>query len=202
METLMNKAIRTIAACVLGGAALCGHAYAQSQNYPSRPIRIVVPYTPGGFNDTMARVVGKKLQDAWAQPVIVDNRPGGGTTIGTDHVAKSPADGYTLLVVGFPLPVNQFLYKKLPYDTAKDFAPVILGGAIAQRDGGQIIFAVSFCQRSGGRSQSQAGQTQLRIVGQWHVEPPDHGVFHECRGHQHDADPLQRQRADGDRAAR
>lgn len=124
----MNKAIRTIATCVLGGAVLCGHAYAQGQNYPSKPIRIVVPYTPGGFNDTMARVVGKKLQDAWGQPVIVDNRPGGGTTIGTDHVAKSPADGYTLLVVGFPLPVNQFLYKKLPYDTAKDYAPVILGG--------------------------------------------------------------------------
>jgi tripartite-type tricarboxylate transporter receptor subunit TctC len=125
----MNKAIRTVAACVVGAAAtLCSHAYAQGQNYPSKPIRIVVPYTPGGFNDTMARIFGKKLQDAWGQPVVVDNRPGGGTTIGTDHVAKSAPDGYTLLVVGFPLPVNQYLYKKLPYDTTKDLVPVIIGG--------------------------------------------------------------------------
>lgn len=124
----MNKAVRPLAAALVGGAMLCSAAYAQAQSYPSKPIRIVVPYTPGGFNDTMARVVGKKLQDAWGQAVIVDNRPGGGTIIGSDHVAKSAPDGYTLLVVGFPLPVNQYLYKKLPYDTAKDFAPVILGG--------------------------------------------------------------------------
>lgn len=124
----MNKTRRLITAAILGGAVLSGHAFAQSQGYPSKPIRIVVPYTPGGFNDTMARLVGKKLQDAWGQPVIVDNRPGGGTIIGSEHVAKSPPDGYTLLVVGFPLPVNQYLYKKLPYDTVKDFAPVILGG--------------------------------------------------------------------------
>jgi tripartite-type tricarboxylate transporter receptor subunit TctC len=127
METLM-KFTRTLAVVAFGAAVSCGAAYAQAQNYPNRPIRIVVPYTPGGFNDTMARVFGKKLQDAWGQPVIVDNRPGGGTIIGTEHVAKSAPDGYTLLVVGFPLPVNQYLYKKLPYDTAKDFAPVILGG--------------------------------------------------------------------------
>ncbi len=125
----MNKAVRTtFAAAVIGGAMLCSGAYAQGQAYPTKPIRIVVPYTPGGFNDTMARIVGKKLQDAWGQPVIVDNRPGGGTIIGSDHVAKSAPDGYTLLVVGFPLPVNQYLYKKLPYNTAKDFAPIILGG--------------------------------------------------------------------------
>ncbi|HYD61495.1 MAG TPA: tripartite tricarboxylate transporter substrate binding protein [Noviherbaspirillum sp.] len=124
----MNKAVRTFAAAVLGGAMLCSGAYAQGQSYPAKPIRIVVPYTPGGFNDTMARIVGKKLQDAWGQPVIVDNRPGGGTIIGSDHVAKSAPDGYTLLVVGFPLPVNQYLYKKLPYNTAKDFAPIVLGG--------------------------------------------------------------------------
>jgi tripartite-type tricarboxylate transporter receptor subunit TctC len=130
METQMKQAVRTIAACLLGTAAILGsQAHAQSQNYPNKPIRIVVPYTPGGFNDTMARIVGKKLQDTWGQPVVVDNRPGGGTTIGTDHVAKSAPDGYTLLVVGFPLPVNQYLYKKLPYDTAKDFAPIIIGGS-------------------------------------------------------------------------
>lgn len=124
----MTRAVRYLAAAIAGTAIFCGAAQAQGQAYPAKPIRIVVPYTPGGFNDTMARVVGKKLQDAWGQPVIVDNRPGGGTIIGTEHVAKSAPDGYTLLVVGFPLPVNQFLFKKLPYDTAKDIAPIILGG--------------------------------------------------------------------------
>lgn len=120
--------VRTILAAIGAAALMHGAVHAQPDNYPSKPLRIVVPYTPGGFNDTMARLVGKKLQDAWGQPVIVDNRPGGGTIIGTEHVVKSAPDGYTLLVVGFPLPVNQYLYKKLPYDTAKDLSPVILGG--------------------------------------------------------------------------
>ncbi|OWW20826.1 tripartite tricarboxylate transporter substrate binding protein [Noviherbaspirillum denitrificans] len=124
----MTRAVKILSAAIAGAALICGAAQAQAQAYPNKPIRIVVPYTPGGFNDTMARVVGKKLQDAWGQPVIVDNRPGGGTIIGTEHVAKSAPDGYTLLVVGFPLPVNQYLFKKLPYDTAKDIAPIVLGG--------------------------------------------------------------------------
>ncbi|MGK6305780.1 tripartite tricarboxylate transporter substrate binding protein [Variovorax sp. DT-64] len=101
---------------------------AQPGSYPDKPIRIVVPYTPGGFNDTMARVFARKLQEAWGQPAVVDNRPGAGTVLGTDAGAKAAPDGHTLVVVGFPLVVNQYIYPKLPYDTKKDFAPVILGG--------------------------------------------------------------------------
>ena len=95
-------------------------------DYPSKPIRIVVPYPPGGFNDTLARTIGQKLHDKWTQPVVVDNRPGGGTTIGTNLVARSAADGYTLLVVSFAFAVNPALYASLPYDTVKDFTPVVL----------------------------------------------------------------------------
>ncbi|CAN7781151.1 tripartite tricarboxylate transporter substrate binding protein [Variovorax sp. LjRoot175] len=102
--------------------------HAQPGNYPDKPIRIIVPYTPGGFNDTMARVFARKLQDGLGQPAVVDNRPGAGTVLGTDAGAKAAPDGYTLVVVGFPLVVNQYVYPKLPYDTKKDFAPVILGG--------------------------------------------------------------------------
>lgn len=115
----------------LGAAALAltlPAAQAQPANYPDKPIRIVVPYTAGGFNDTMARVFARKLQDAWGQPAVVDNKPGAGTVLGTDAGAKAPPDGYTLVVVGFPLVVNQYIYPKLPYDTKTDFAPVILGG--------------------------------------------------------------------------
>src|SRR3954466_14035811 len=97
----------------------------------SKPIRIVVPYTPGGFNDTLGRIVAQKFTDDWGVPTVVENRPGGGTLIGPDAVAKAPADGYTLLVVAFPFAVNPTLYAKLPYDTVKDFAPLILAGQAA-----------------------------------------------------------------------
>src|ERR1041384_4412732 len=96
-----------------------------------KTIRIVVPYTPGGFNDTLGRIVAQKFTDDWGVPAVVENRPGGGTLIGSDAVAKAPADGYTLLVVAFPFGVNPTLYAKLPYDTVKDFAPLILAGQSA-----------------------------------------------------------------------
>ena len=97
----------------------------------SKTIRIVVPYTPGGFNDTLGRIVAQKFTDDGGVPTVVENRPGGGTLIGTDAVAKAPADGYTLLVVAFPFAVNPTLYAKLPYETVKDFAPLILAGQAA-----------------------------------------------------------------------
>src|SRR4051794_6376540 len=110
-----------LAALVLAGSA--AHA-----EYPEKTIRIVVPYPPGGFNDTLGRIVAQKLGEAWGQPAVVENRPGGGTLIGTDQVAKAGRDGYTLLVVAFPFAVNPSLYAKLPYDTVKDFAPLLLAG--------------------------------------------------------------------------
>src|SRR3954464_444503 len=97
----------------------------------SKTIRIVVPYTPGGFNDTLGPIVAQKFTDDWGVPTGVESRPGGGTLIGTDAVAKAPADGYTLRVVAFPFAVNPTLYAKLPYDTVKDFAPLILAGQAA-----------------------------------------------------------------------
>lgn len=96
--------------------------------FPSRPVRIVVPYPPGGFNDTLGRLIAVYLSKTWKQPVVVDNKPGGGTVIGTQAVATAPADGHTLLVVQFPFAANPWLYKSLPYDTEKSFAPVVLAG--------------------------------------------------------------------------
>lgn len=127
----MKRWFRSIVPALVAGvlAATASAGYAQSQIYPNKPIRIVVPYPPGGFNDTLARTVGAKLQAAWGQPVVVDNRPGGGTVIGTDSVAKAPADGYTLLVTPFAFAVNQSLLKKLPYDPVKDFSPITLAAS-------------------------------------------------------------------------
>ena len=100
---------------------------AGAQSYPSKPIRLVVPYPPGGPLDIMARAIGQKLTEAWSQPVVVDNRAGAGGNIGADLVAKSPADGYTLLMGAVAThAINPTLYGKVPYDPVKDFAPVAL----------------------------------------------------------------------------
>ena len=121
---------RALLACALGTAfSLGGTGLAHAEGaYPSKPIRIIVPYPTGGFNDTLGRLVAAKLSVAWKQPVIVDNKPGGGTVIGTQAAAAAPADGHTLLVVQFPFAANPWLYKSLPYDSAKAFAPVVLAG--------------------------------------------------------------------------
>jgi len=100
--------------------------YAQAQAFPTRPLRIVVPYPPGGGADFVARAIGPKLGEVLDQPVTVDNRAGAAGIIGTDHVAKSAPDGYTLLLVGFEFAANASLYSKLPYDSQRDFAPVTL----------------------------------------------------------------------------
>lgn len=102
-------------------------AGASAQTYPAKPIRLVVPYPPGGPLDIMARAIGQKLTEAWKQPVVVDNRAGAGGNIGADLVAKSPADGYTLLMGAVAThAINPGLYSKLPYDPVKDFTPVAL----------------------------------------------------------------------------
>jgi tripartite-type tricarboxylate transporter receptor subunit TctC len=95
-----------------------------ADTYPQRPLRLIVPFPPGGAGDTVARMVAQKLGDTFGQQVVVDNRPGGGTIIATEIGAKAIPDGHTLLVVSAAFTVNPSLYKKLPYDTEKDFIPV------------------------------------------------------------------------------
>ena len=115
--------IRCIAAATMF-AAPGAVAFAAAPDFPTKPVRFIVPFTPGAINDLLARLIGSRLAESWNQQVVVDNRAGAGTVIGTDLVAKSPADGYTLLLVSTAFAINQTLYPKLPYDTVKDFAPV------------------------------------------------------------------------------
>lgn len=96
------------------------------QDYPNRAIRMIVPFSPGGATDILARLMGRKLNDRFGQPVVVENRAGGGGNIGADYVAKSPPDGYTLLAAGIPQAIGMSLFKKLPYDMARDLAPITL----------------------------------------------------------------------------
>lgn len=101
---------------------------AQAQNYPSRPVRFIVPFPPGGGNDIVGRIVAQRLNETLGVPVVVDNRGGAGGTIGTDITSKAPPDGHTMLVNNISLAVNATLVPKLPYDTLKDLAPVTLLG--------------------------------------------------------------------------
>jgi tripartite-type tricarboxylate transporter receptor subunit TctC len=112
------------AAC---GVLLMGAAGSmRAQDYPTRTVHFIVPYVPGGGVDFVGRTLAQKLSDSWGQAVIVDNRPGGGTNIGSELVARAAPDGYTLLIGGVPNTVNVTLYPKLSYDLIRDFAPVIL----------------------------------------------------------------------------
>src|SRR3954463_8353620 len=98
---------------------------ATAQTYPSRPVKIVVPATPGGAIDLIARTLAEKLTGSLGQPVVVENKPGASNNLGTDFVAKSPADGYTLVIVASSHATNKHLFKALPYDPVKDFEPVV-----------------------------------------------------------------------------
>ena len=98
-----------------------------AQTYPGKPIRIVVPYAAGGTSDILARQIGPKLTDAWGQPVIVENKPGANGNVGADFVAKSAADGYTLLLTDLGgLVISASVYPKLPFNPSKDFSPVVM----------------------------------------------------------------------------
>jgi len=99
-----------------------------AQTYPSKPIRFIVPFPPGGGNDIVGRIVAQKLAEGFGLSVVVDNRGGAGGTVGTEMAAKAPADGHTMLVNNISLAVNATLFPKLPYDTLKDLAPVTLVG--------------------------------------------------------------------------
>jgi tripartite-type tricarboxylate transporter receptor subunit TctC len=125
-KSLLRTVTRTLSSAALATFAVVHGAIAQAQ-YPDKPIKIVVPFTAGGTTDILARAVGAEMQKAFNQTVVIENKPGAGGNIGADSVAKSAADGYTLLMgtVGTH-GINVSLYPKMPYDAVKDFAPVSL----------------------------------------------------------------------------
>ena len=117
-----RRVTRSARLALLLTAALASSAFAQG--YPQKTIRFVVPFPPGGATDALARVLGEKMSEAWKQPVLIDNRAGAGGNIAAELVAKSPADGYTIIVVGMNHAANLALYSKLAYHPVRDFTPV------------------------------------------------------------------------------
>ena len=123
MDALRAITSSSIALIVAVAATSAGAAQAE-QAYPSKPIRIVVPFTPGGTSDVLARLIGPKLSDAWGQPVVIETRTGAGGTIGTNLVAKATPDGYTLLISSAAFAISAAIHQNLPYDAVKDFAGI------------------------------------------------------------------------------
>jgi tripartite-type tricarboxylate transporter receptor subunit TctC len=126
-EKKMNRVTRllTIFALMLAGGLYSLPGFAQT--YPAKPVRVVVPFAAGGTTDIVTRILAQRMEQIWGQPLIVDNRPGAGGNIGSEIVARSPADGYTLLMATVATHgINASLYRKIPYDPVGDFAPVTL----------------------------------------------------------------------------
>ncbi len=120
----------TLKLLVVPIAVLCG-GHAAAQDYPSKPITVVVPYAPGGTNDIIARSVSAKMAQSLGQPVVVENKPGASGALGAGFVARAAADGYTILTApSNVLVINNWVYKNLPYNTARDFAPLSVAGYV------------------------------------------------------------------------
>ena len=129
MKAHFHRVARSTLAAVLGSSFLLAGGNAQAQNYPSKSVRMLVPFAAAGPTDVIARLVAQKLSESLGQQFYVENVPGAGGNTGTAMAAKSPADGYTILVVSTGFVINPSLYAKVPYDSVKDFAPVTLVAA-------------------------------------------------------------------------
>lgn len=127
-QFVATRSAAALAALVFAGGCLVALvAPAQAQDYPAKPVKMVVPFPPGGSLDITGRLIAQRLSEMWGQSVVVENRPGAGGNIGADFVAKSPPDGYTILMGALSThAVNPNLYSKMPYDAAKDFVPITL----------------------------------------------------------------------------
>src|ERR1043166_3601194 len=116
------------AGAILAAALGVASPAVRTQTYPSRTITLIIPFAAGGSNDVVGRAIGKKLTEAWGQPVVIENRPGAGALIGTEAVAKAHPDGYTLLLVSPTFTIGPAIRKHMPFDTVRDFTPVAFIG--------------------------------------------------------------------------
>ena len=172
----MNRCVRYIAhAFVVGMIVTIAGPPAIAQPYPNRPVKMIVPFAPGGATDIIARTVAQKLSDRVGQAVVVENRPGAGTTVGNAEVAKAKPDGYTLLFAPTPFVISQVVYPTLPYDARRDFTPIsllatspfilVVNPAIAAKSVGELVAlakakpgTLTFCSAGNGTVPHLAGE--------------------------------------------
>ena len=164
--------MKNASARLLAFALFCAATAACAQAYPSKPIRMVVGFPPGGGNDIIARMVGSKMQEAWGEPVLIDNKPGANSIIAAEYVAKSAPDGYTLLVNATGgMSVNPVLYTKLPYDPLKDFVPISMVGIFPlvlvvhpSLPAGSVTELVAYARANPGKLDYSAGSTAFQVA--------------------------------------
>ena len=189
-------------ALAAGLASARGAAAEEAYPNPGRSIRIIVPFSPATGIDILARTLGQKLGEKWKLAVVVDNRVGASGNIGTEAAAKSPPDGYTLLMTANTIVLNRSLFKKIPYDPIKDFAPIaplaIASMALVTHPSHQGEDR----RRADPVREGESGQDQLRLARQRHAAPSGDGAV-QARGRDRlDARAVPRHRAGGDRPAR
>ena len=163
----MSKSARGVGVLILVWAAT-----AWAQGYPTKPIRIVVGFPPGGGNDIIARMAGAKMQESWGQPVVIDNKPGANSIIASEFVAKSAPDGYTLLVNATGgMSVNPVLYASLPYDPLKDFVPISMVGSFPlvlavnpSVPANSVQELVAYAKANPGKLNYSAGSTAFQVA--------------------------------------
>jgi tripartite-type tricarboxylate transporter receptor subunit TctC len=171
----MRFTLPRLFACLVPLVVASIGAPAAAQGWPSRAVRLVVPFAPGGATDIIARTVAQKLSDRLGQPVVVENKPGAGTTVGNAEVAKAKPDGYTFLFAPTPFVISQVVYPTLPYDPQKDFAPVsllavspfilVVNPTVPAKDIGQLVAlakakpgSLNFCSAGNGTVPHLAGE--------------------------------------------
>ena len=175
---------------------------AWAQAYPSRPVRIIVGFPPGGASDILARLMGQWLSERLGQPFIIENRPGAGGNIATEAVVRAPADGHTLLCVGPPNAINATLYDKLNFDFIRDIAPVAGISRVALCHGGKSIGSGQDDSRVHRLRQGQSGQGQYGIGGQRDRVPRGRRAVQDDGWRRHGPRALSRRGARADRSAR
>ena len=176
---------------------------AHGQAYPAKPVRLIVPFPPGGAVDYYARAVQNRLADTLGQPIVIENRTGAGGMVGAELVAKSPPDGYTLLVGNIAaLAINVGIYSKMPYDPVKDLTPIMRTVAV---DYVMVVHPSVPAQddrRAHRLREGESGQAQLRLRGQRERAASLDRALQGARRHRHGPRPVQGRRADGDRPSR
>ncbi len=173
------KFLALVAFCA-SAAGVCAQAY------PSKPIRIVVGFPPGGGNDIIARMIGSKMQEAWSQPVVIDNKAGANSIIAAEHVAKSAPDGYTLLVNATGgMSVNPVLYTKLPYDPLRDFVPISMVGVFPlvlvvhpSVPVSSVHELIAYAKANPGKLNYSAGSTGFQVATEMFKQMTDTDIKH------------------------
>ena len=179
---------------LLSSVALLLFTNVEAQQYPSRPIRFVMAYPPGGSSDVLARPIANEMTKSLGQPVLLEYKPGAGSTIGADFTAKSAPDGYTIVLLLTAHAVNATLMPKLPYDTLKDFTPITLAAVAPLVVEVNAQSPIRTLRELIDAAKAEQGQAELRLRRPRQYQPPGGGAFQDDRWRRHDARAVQGQR--------